>query len=212
MSVSTDTILRLDLYNREQVLAAPEPRLVRQASVSFGRPTVHPVRADQFTGLHKLRPDLHRKQFLLVQWPFDLEKLPANRRYESMTVDIEFDNEAVVALDILPPAYDAPGPSDDETVRIDVRGVGRPRLAWDLCPVDPACGLRPRSRVMLVILDLPADVVRLTGTLGAKAVVARRRLGRFDTTTAESQTPAPFELGIDGTFAILPSASSGSPV
>lgn len=176
--------LHLDLYGQELILAAPEPRRLREASVEFGRPTVRRMGPAEPTALSSDGSG----RLLLVQFPFDLETPPANRWYEAATVTVEFADESVTAMDIRP--------SDvDRTVSLDVRGLGRNRLAWDLSPAEGEDGLRPRSHVMQVVVEMPAVDVELSGVLAAEATIRRRRMGVMDRIAVSSIDPVPFSLG-----------------
>ncbi|MEU7932462.1 hypothetical protein [Micromonospora echinofusca] len=201
---SDGVVLSVDLYAEERVLAAPGARLVRQAAVRFGRPMIYPVRADELTGLNERRTDLHERQFLLVQFPYELEALPINRRYESLTVQIDFGDDAVLALDVMPPTYDGPDYPDLDRVDLDVRGIGRNRVSWDLrCP-DPDAGLRPRSRIMQVILDAPMGVQAVSAIITAEAVVVRRVLGLETRSTATTPNGSRITLSLDGRVVVGP--------
>lgn len=191
-----DPVLVLDLYSEEPVLGPR--RFVRQASVRFGRPMIYPVSSAELDPLLERRPDLANRQFLLLRLPFDLEPPRPNRRYEAATVEITFDDDAVVALDVMPTA-----PNDDESLHLDIRGIGRPTIAWDLRPGAPQAGLRPRSRVMQVVLDAPAESTEFRGALSATVTVARIK-GAWPKSTAASQQPRRFVLGTDGTFTVEP--------
>ena len=192
-----DAVVVLDLYAEEPVLG--ERRYVRQASVSFGRPMIYPVDPAELDPLLGRRPDLASRQFLLLHFPFDLEPPGRNRRYDSATVEIAFDDENVTALDVMPTAIDP-----EESLDLDIRGIGRRVVAWDLHPGDRETGLRPRSRVMQVVLDTPARSTELHGALSATLTIARIK-GTWPTRTAASQQPRRFALSTDGTFTVLPS-------
>jgi hypothetical protein len=189
-------MLVLDLYTTEPVLG--EDRLVRAARVSFGRPMIYPVRPGELDPLLDRRPDRDQRKFMLLHFPFDLEPPAPNRRYESATVRVDFDDDSVTALDVSRTAS-----HDDETVDLDIRGIGRSVIAWDLRPGDPRTGLRPRSRVMQVILDVPIGSTELHGALSAELTIARIR-GNWPTRSATSQRPRRFTLSTDGTFTAEP--------
>lgn len=188
-----DAVLVLDLYAEEPVLG--EHRLLREAAVSFGRPMVYPADHSELDPVLARRPDLHSRQFWVLHFPFDLEPPKPNRRYEAATITITFDDDGVVALDIMPMQ------PDEEA---DIRGIGRNVIAWDLHPADAEAGLRPRSRVMQVILDAPAEATDFHGALGATLTVARIR-GTWAKKLAASQAPRRFLLTIDGNFTAEPS-------
>jgi hypothetical protein len=192
----THAVLVLDLYTEEPVLG--EHRYVRQASVSFGRPMIYPVQPVELDPLLGRRPDLGGRQFLLLHLPFDLEPPKPNRRYESATVEIAFDDNGVVALDVMPTA-----PVDDEAVHLDIRGIGRRVVAWDLRPADAQAGLRPRSRVMQVILETPVQSTEFHGALSATLTIARMK-GAWPRRVAACQQPRRFMLSTDGAFSLEP--------
>lgn len=128
---------------------------------------------------------------LLLQFPFELQTLPPYRWYQSVTVCVAFADEAIMAIDIrlLEPAMSG----EDDRPLIDVRGIGRAQLAWDVRSAS-ATGLRPHSHVVQVILDAPAGITVLAGTLNAEAMISRQRLGVFDRTVATAVAPEPFTL------------------
>lgn len=187
---SGDLPIRLDLYVEEQVLATAEPRRVREAGIGFGRPTAHALPPGWAAGPDLLPAGAGRNR-LLLRFPFQLGALSPNRRYESASVFVDFADDEVTAVDIRPVQA---SPPTDETPRIDVRGIGRHRLEWDIRSADGG-GLRPRSHVMQVVLDAPAAVTELGGTLSATAVITRQRLGAFDRRVAAPLAPEPFTLG-----------------
>ncbi|MEV7624094.1 hypothetical protein [Actinoplanes sp. NPDC089786] len=168
----TDAVLVLDLFTTEAILGGDE-RLVKGGRVSFGRPMIYPVHPDELDPLLARRPDHGQRKYVLLHFPFDLEPPRAGRRYESATIGISFEDD-VAALDITPIA-----PHGDEQVHLDIRGIGRTEVAWDLLAGEPAAGLRARSRVMQVVLDIPAGATGLRGALSAKLTIApgRREVG-----------------------------------
>jgi hypothetical protein len=151
---------------------------------------IYPADPAELDPLLDRRPDLHSRRFWVLHFPFDLERPRPNRRYEAATVSIAFDDERVTALDLM---------LTDQAEQADIRGIGRNVAAWDLRPVEPEAGLRPRSRVMQLVLDAPAGSTDFPGALSASVTVARVR-GSLGLRKAVSQNPLRFTLSTDGAF------------
>jgi hypothetical protein len=189
----------LDLYVEEPVLGS-DSRFLREAGVSFGRPTVGPVADDELPALARRRPDLGRLRFTALVLPFDLEDLPGGRRYVETTVRMTFDNPDVRSLLLSPPSRGTAEDSD-----IDTWGVGRRELTWKLTARSEQVGIRPSGRRVFAVLESPLACDQLTGTLDANVRFTRRLLGLASQSVAEPKRPLRFTLNVaDGTFEVAP--------
>jgi hypothetical protein len=187
----------LDLYAEEPVTRGSHGRLLREAGVSFGRPTVGPVADDELPSFAQRRPDLGKWRFTQLVLPFDLEDLSSGKRYAEATIRMTFDDPDVRSLVMSRPlSTDA-----DEDNDIDTWGVGRSELAWKLTARDVRLGIRPSGRLVQAVLESPLSSDRITGTLGATARVLRTMLGWASQVDAEPRRPLRFVLNVaDGSF------------
>ena len=190
----------LDLYSRELVLG-DDSRFLREASISFGQPTVGQMADSDLPVLAQRRPDLGRLRLTAVTLPFDLEEPPDGCRYTETTVQMTFDSPDVRSLKL---SRLAPAGIDDDS-DLDTRGVGRPQLTWKLTARSAHAGLRPTGRQVVAVLESPAASEWLTGTLDASIRFTRRMLGVATRSSAEPRYPLRFALNVvDGTFTAAP--------
>lgn len=196
-------VATLDLYVQEPVLGA-DSRFVREAGVSFGRPTIVPVGDNELPALTRRRPDYRAIRFTTLIWPFDLEDLDSGQRYVEATVRLTFDDPAVRSVSLgLPPL---PDPVPD--CLLTTWGIGQPQLAWKLAASDRRAGIRPSGRGVLAIVESPLASGQLAGTIDACAGLMRRVLGVDRAAAAEPKHPLRFRLGVpDGSFELQPAGS-----
>jgi len=187
----------LDLYAEEPAARGTQGRLVREAGVLFGRPTVGPVADDELPGFAQRRPDLGRWRFTQLVLPFDLEDLPGGKRYAEAKVRMTFDDPDVRSV-----VLSRPSPRDtDEDSDIDTWGAGRGELTWKLTAREARLGMRPSGRLVQAVLESPLSSDQFTGTLGATVRVLRMMLGWASQVEAEPRRPLRFALNVaDGAF------------
>jgi len=145
---------------------------------------------------------------LLIQFPFQLEALPHNRSYESLALLVEFTDARVTALDA-----GASGPSGHramEDIRLDIRGIGCDRIAWDLHPTQSTRALRPRSHIAHTVVDAPPDLTCLRGTLWARAMISYRIMGIIDRVYLVSSVSQFFAVDIQSPIGLAGTAKPTS--
>jgi hypothetical protein len=191
----------LDLYAEEPVLRGGNSRFVREAGVTFGRPTVGPVPDDELPAVAQRRPDLGTWRFTQIVLPFDLEDPSGGQRYVEATVRMTFDDSDVRSLMLSRPSSDGDAVDSD----IDTWGAGRGELTWKLTARDARLGIRPSGQVVDAVLESPLGTDRLAGALDAHVRLLRRTLGMASHVVAEPKQPLRFALNVaDGTFEFVP--------
>jgi hypothetical protein len=179
------SVVTLDLCAEEPVLGSNETRFVREARISFGRPTMAQVAEDSLPVHLQRRLDSDRLKYTELRLSFDLTDLPASRRYTQATVRMTFDDLAVRSVQLT-------GEPDPGT-ELTTWGEGREELTWQLTARD---GMRPGGRTVGTIFECPLATVLLTGILDAKVEVTRSVLGTVKSTVARTMDPLRFSLDI----------------
>jgi hypothetical protein len=180
-------VVTLDLYAEEPVLGSNETRFVREARISFGRPTIAQVAEDSLPVHLQRRLDSDRLKYTEVRLSFDLTDLPASRRYTQATVRMTFDDVEVRSVQL------TAEPKPDPGTELATWGEGREELTWQLTARD---GMRPGGRKVGTVLECPLATVLLTGVLDAQVEVTRSVLGTVKTTVARTMDPLRFTLDI----------------
>jgi hypothetical protein len=178
-------VVTLDLYAEEPVLGSNETRFVREARISFGRPTIAQVAEDSLPVHLQHRLDSDRLKYTELRLSFDLTDLPASRRYTQATVRMTFDDLEVRSVQLTG--------EPDPSAELATWGEGREELTWQLTARD---GMRPGGRKVGTILECPLATVLLTGILDAQIEVTRSVLGSVKTTVARTMDPLRFTLDI----------------
>jgi hypothetical protein len=179
-------VVTLDLYAEEPILGITESRFVREARISFGRPTMTQVADDGLPGHLRCRLDSDRLRYTDLRLSFDLEDLPGSRRYTQATVRMTFDDPKVRSVQLTG--------EPDPLAELVTWGEGREELTWQLTARD---GMRPGGRKVGTIVESPLAAQRLTGVLDAEVEVTRYVLGTVKTTNARTMDPLRFTLDID---------------
>lgn len=178
-------VVTLDLYAEEPVLGSNETRFVREARISFGRPTIAQVAEDSLPVHLQRRLDSGRLKYTELRLSFDLTDLPASRRYTQATVRMTFDDLEVRSVQLTG--------EPDPGIELATWGEGREELTWQLTA---RAGMRPGGRKLSTIFECPLATVLLTGILDAQVEVTRSVLGTVKTTVARTMDPLRFTLDI----------------
>ena len=192
----------LDLYVEVQVLGQ-DKRFVREAGVSFGRPTIRPVADTELSAHDQRRPDLTKLRFTALVLPFDLEDLPIGRHYTEATVRMTFDDPLVCSARL--PRLDVQQGQDSERATF---GGGRAQLSWKLTARDKQRGMRPGGRVVCAVVESPLSAGRLTGELDASVRFSRTTFGVTSEPEAKSKQPLRFVLDLLAGDCVLAEQSS----
>jgi hypothetical protein len=178
-------VVTLDLYAEEPVLGSNETRFVREAGISFGRPTMAQVADDSLPVHLRRRLDSDRLKYTELWLPFDLTDLPPPRRYTQATVRMTFDDRAARSVHLT--GEPAPG------TELATWGEGREELTWQLTARD---GMRPGGQKVGTIFECPLATMLLTGVLDAQVEVTRSVHGTVKSTVARTIDPLRFTLDI----------------
>jgi hypothetical protein len=178
----------LDLYAVEPVLH-DGPRIVREGAVKFGRPVVVPAADADLPDVHSHRLDIREFRFVKLSLPFDLEEPPVKQRYIDATVRMVFDDEDVLSVTMAgqtrPPA----------TMR--TWGLRRPELTWGLRVRDKGRGIEPGGHQAEAVVEFPMKTTVVTGSLDARAEVAREVLGITRHAHLEPRRPWRFVITVE---------------
>lgn len=195
-----DAVLaRAGLFSEDEHWGPGDPSFVRETGVTFGIPLVHAVSPAAAAPPHG------RGRTVEVVFAFDLDELGGSQRYTAARFAVALADERVVARRVRPePPEDAMRSATwvalrptRERLAVRVTGLHTNRFA---CAFRDPGGrtLAGRSYLVGALLDVPAEVRELTGTLGLQAEVSRTVFEittRFAAATRGAETEFRVPLG-----------------
>ncbi|MGR3871539.1 hypothetical protein ACUXZZ_23540 [Streptomyces graminifolii] len=173
----------------------------RIGGVSLGRPLVYALRDP---ARRRAATDTDREH--LICFPFDLEELPAGRRYEQVTLTVHLaDGTHALSLD------PAPGTVAADGTEISVFGLGGQRLRWTFRAPGRGGALRPDGRWVQAVVRTTAPAADVSGRVSLSTTTVQPALGgALQRRAAETPYDTPFRIRAGEAWpAVAPLAHQG---
>jgi hypothetical protein len=209
----------LGLYSRQTSLdPSGEPEFVREAEVTIREPCSWNLELGDFTDFFRRRPKSAVTRHDLIQLIFSLRLLGEGGRFDSVSLRVRFETEGsrVMCLDPGKRAVEVPAELDFELrteafpdsppapsgVRLEKRALvttwgHNSALAEWRFDAQPGFPIREGDSFAYAALELPPDVLGLTGKIDCEAVVIRPWLDAEEPVKAQPKRRDSLDLDLD---------------
>jgi hypothetical protein len=196
-----DLLAHVDLVAEEERYG-PEHRVpVRESGVRCGRPLIYPLTAEELPAPLRSRLNRGTAAYVGVLFAFDLDELPAGRRYSLVRFRVALADDKAMAVIIEPDPAPLPGGpgwagglrSGTERATVSVMGVLSARFGGTYRALRNG-SLSARSYTLQAVIEVPPGTNRLTGVLSVAVEISRTVFDFTSLRSAASDSEVPFVL------------------